>query len=65
LVDLRAESILPFVLIVSKYFLQPISELTKHQLQICAGRFLEKFDDALAEVLLRFINCAGEVDSGL
>ena len=46
-------------LIASKCFLQPIAELPKHQAEISAWRFVEKFDDARAEVLPRFINRAG------
>jgi hypothetical protein len=46
-------------LIASKCFFQPIAELTKQETEISAGRFLEKLDDALAEVLPGFINRAG------
>ena len=42
--------------IASKCFLQPIAELTKHEAEISAGRFFEKFDDALAEVPPGFID---------
>src|SRR4030095_12333022 len=38
------------LLIASKRFLEPIAELTKYETEISAGRFLEEFDDALAEV---------------
>jgi hypothetical protein len=46
-------------LIASKCFLQPVSELAKHEAEISAGRFFEKVDDTLAEVLPGFINRAG------
>ena len=47
------------LLIAAKCFLQPIAELTEHETEISARRFLEEFDDALAEVLPGFINRSG------
>ena len=56
----RRSSPLHFAALISaKCFLQPIAELAKHKIEISAGRFLEEFDDALAEVLPGFINRAG------
>ena len=54
----------PSLLIASKCFLEPISELTKQEAKIRAGRFLEKFNDALAEVLFWFVNRAREMHVG-
>src|SRR6188472_3056704 len=51
-------------LIAAKCFLQPIAKLPKHEAEVSAGRFFEKFDDTLAEVLPGFINCTGYTDFG-
>src|SRR5207244_2840353 len=49
------------LLTAAKDAFQPIFELAKEKLQVSAGRFLEEFDDARAQVLLRFINRAGQM----
>ena len=42
----------------AKCFLEPVFELTKQKLQVRTGRFLEKFDNARAQILFRLIDRA-------